>query len=535
MIDAPDAASATPPARIDGDRASAPTSSARASETLVRHAWPAVLCVALLGGLIARLAATGPLWLDEALTVNFSKLPFTEIPYALRGDGAPPLFYLVLHVWMRVFGSSTWAVRSPALVFGIATLPVVGAIARRAAPRDLGGVAAWASVAILASNPFAIRYSTETRMYSLVALLAASGVLLALRALERPIASRLVPLGLCAAALLYTHYWAMFLLMSTGIVLAARAWRRRARPEEVRAHVLVLGSLVVGSLLFLAWVPAFLYQAAHTGTPWATPASFAAMVDVAAEYTGGLAQGSRILAYVLSTLGFLGVVGRARADGRVELDLKGGGPGRPLLGIMVLTLAIAITLGILSGAAFAGRYTSVVFPLAVVLAGLGVAALGSPSARTVALAVVVILGLTTAIPHQLRYRSQAGILADRIAVEAHDGDVVGYCPDQVGVAVSRLLGTRFAALAFPRGTGPFVNWVDYAQVNEDRSPAQYALDLDRMAGPDHTIWLVSSHDYVTSNRPCGSVESQLLAARPGGRQVMAPMRQFWEHAALFKY
>ena len=56
---------------------------------------------------------TGPLlWLDEALSVNIARLPLGDIPGALRHDGAPPLYYVLLHLWMRVFGTGDGAVRA---------------------------------------------------------------------------------------------------------------------------------------------------------------------------------------------------------------------------------------------------------------------------------------------------------------------------------------------------------------------------------------------------------------------------------------
>ena len=63
-------------------------------------------------GVVLRFAAGSDLWLDEALTVNIAKLPLDRLRPALLHDGAPPLYYVVLHFWIRVFGSSTAAVRA---------------------------------------------------------------------------------------------------------------------------------------------------------------------------------------------------------------------------------------------------------------------------------------------------------------------------------------------------------------------------------------------------------------------------------------
>lgn len=63
-------------------------------------------------GIAARFVARSHLWLDEALSVNIAALPVSQIPEALRHDGSPPLYYVVLHYWMDLFGSGTIAVRA---------------------------------------------------------------------------------------------------------------------------------------------------------------------------------------------------------------------------------------------------------------------------------------------------------------------------------------------------------------------------------------------------------------------------------------
>ena len=55
-------------------------------------------------GVLLRFYAPTPLWLDETISVNISRLPIGQIPTALSHDGAPPLYYLLLHFWMLVWG-----------------------------------------------------------------------------------------------------------------------------------------------------------------------------------------------------------------------------------------------------------------------------------------------------------------------------------------------------------------------------------------------------------------------------------------------
>src|SRR5437660_10814495 len=66
----------------------------------------------------------GQFWMDEALSVGISSHSLTSIPGVLHHDGSPPLYYLMLHVWMSVVGNSESDTHALSLVFGLLTVPV---------------------------------------------------------------------------------------------------------------------------------------------------------------------------------------------------------------------------------------------------------------------------------------------------------------------------------------------------------------------------------------------------------------------------
>src|ERR687893_1209151 len=63
-------------------------------------------------------------WIDEGLSVGIADRPLGEIPDALRRDGSPPLYYVVLHVWMQVAGTSEEAARALSLACALLCVPV---------------------------------------------------------------------------------------------------------------------------------------------------------------------------------------------------------------------------------------------------------------------------------------------------------------------------------------------------------------------------------------------------------------------------
>ena len=493
-------------------------------------------------GLVLRVFTRSDLWLDEALTVNIARLPLADISEALSRDGAPPLYYWILHGWMALFGEGDVAVRSLSGVASALTLPVVWLVGRR-----LGGPrAAWGAALVLAVNPFAIRYGTEARMYALVALEVALGLLAALRAAERPTTGRLAWVAVAAAAVLYTHYWGVYLLVATGVLLVVQGWRRHATwPDRaLGTEGRLLAALAIGGAAWVPWIPTFLDQAAHTGTPWATPVGPSALVTVLGEFGGGTSDGAKVLSLLLAVLVLLGLFGRpapSRADGGgdsvVELDLRGRPQARPLFALFLGCPAIAVVLGLLTGTAFVARYTSVVLPFFAVLAGLGVAALPDRRRSAILVGAVGVIGLSLAGQSALRNRTQAGELAGYVAVAARPGDIIAFCPDQLGPSTLRLLGDEFPAIGFPRADDPRrIDWYDYDDVSKLASPAAFAKVADERAGDDHDVWLVSSRGYRTAQKTCTELENRLLALRPLGRQVIRPKPgKYFEEAALIRY
>src|SRR5258705_3967471 len=57
------------------------------------------------------------LWLDEAYSVLVAKQHFSEMLVSLRHDTHPPLYYLLLSIWTKLFGDVEIALRSLSGVF----------------------------------------------------------------------------------------------------------------------------------------------------------------------------------------------------------------------------------------------------------------------------------------------------------------------------------------------------------------------------------------------------------------------------------
>jgi hypothetical protein len=348
--------------------------------------------------------------------------------------------------------------------------------------------------------------------------------------------------------LLLTHYWALYLVAATGGVLLLAS----LRGTNKAASRLTLAAMAAGSLMFVPWAPSFLFQAAHTGTPWATAPSPFMLIEAVGQFTGWdtnlgiplfvlycVLFGSLIILVTVST-----VPSARRAA--VRLGLRSQVPGErwagPLAAVALGALTLAFAGGLLSGAAFAYRYASVVLVPTAMLAAMGATAVGvtwgGRRLQAGLVAAVALIGVPVGAHVSLANRTEATVVAADIRAVAHPGDVIVYCPDQLGPAVSRLLPRRYLQVTFPRFDAPeLINWVDYAQVNAQApAPGVMAQDLVNLAGPDHQVWLIWEAGYRTLGRNCEQLRDSLVALRPNfSEPVRSHPERYYEHESLDRF
>src|SRR5918997_6697573 len=99
--------------------------------TRARVAVPAGLGALMLLAVVLRTQVLGiGFWIDEGLSVGIADRPLGDILDALRLDGSPPLYYLLLHGWMQLTGTTEEAVRSLSLLCAVVAVPVAWWAAR---------------------------------------------------------------------------------------------------------------------------------------------------------------------------------------------------------------------------------------------------------------------------------------------------------------------------------------------------------------------------------------------------------------------
>ncbi|MEP6767978.1 MAG: glycosyltransferase family 39 protein [Acidobacteriota bacterium] len=126
----------------------------------------------------------------------------------------PPLDYLVAR-GVEHLGPADWARKLPDVLWGCATVGVLGMLVSRRAGRLAGLLAAL----LLAVAPFHVRYSQEFRPYALGLLLVCLSLLCLDRYLEKPAAARLLALYLSCLATAYALYLSAVVLTIGALAL----------------------------------------------------------------------------------------------------------------------------------------------------------------------------------------------------------------------------------------------------------------------------------------------------------------------------
>jgi uncharacterized membrane protein len=178
-------------------------------------------------------------------------LPPGEILRRTALDVHPPLYYLLLHIWLQLFGTSELAARSLSAVLMIAVIPLSYALVKQLFDRNSAVTAAL----FVALAPFLVRYSQEARMYGMVAFLATLATWLLVTARQKNRWTWWAAYGLVIAMGLYTHYHVIFLIaFHWGYVAFASIWPK-ANWQNIRNNILNTHWIAANTLAALAFIP----------------------------------------------------------------------------------------------------------------------------------------------------------------------------------------------------------------------------------------------------------------------------------------
>ncbi len=183
-----------------------------------------MIALTLLGGVL-RFATlnVSSLDLDESATLILVHRDFAGmLSHLVSSESAPPLYYVLVWVWTKVFGAGAVGFRSFSALVGTLTIPVMYLAGRHISVR----IGVWTAI-LTTVSPSMYLFSQEARCYALLLLFSAAAFVYWQRALEDPSRRHLALWSGMSILALLSHYFAAFLFIPEAIVLAARlGWRR---------------------------------------------------------------------------------------------------------------------------------------------------------------------------------------------------------------------------------------------------------------------------------------------------------------------
>lgn len=416
-----------------------------------------LLIIMLASAAMRTIFLNGQYWMDEGIAVGISSHSLSSIPGILRMDGSPPLYYMMLHIWMQMFGDTPVATHSMSLLFGTLTIPVgywggASLVSKRA-----GMMAA----ILFGTSAFLTGYSQETRMYALMALLGAIASVAFIHAFVYRRRKYVPVFAIAQALMLYTHAWALF--FGAGSFLAVILLYRISAPEERENFIKdALFAYVGAAVLFLPWLPNFIYQTIHTAAPWDSSPQLGAPVQLSRNVLGG---DSITAATVLAALlGISDLVLRRNRGTKLAHTLF------ILVAIPVFTLLLAWIASQVTPAWVPRYFAPIVPPILLVLA-LGMSRSGVIGAGALIFAVIFLSHPAAYAP---AVKSDMQSVSYEVGPYLHKGDlVISGQPEQVPLTYYYLpAGLKFSSTIGPVQNPTYMNWVNALDRFRDAKPSK---------------------------------------------------------------
>jgi uncharacterized membrane protein len=182
---------------------------------------------------------------DEAFSISLTQLPLGDEVHKLVLDMVhPPLHYLALRGWLKLFGFGLLQARVLSVIFGALAVIFLYWLAKYLFDRRVAAVAAL----LMAVSQLAIMFSQEARPYALMHTLALLSAYLFLRALREQRAGLWWGFVGATVLLIYTNYFGVLLL--AGLLLVAMIYPKRYRLRPGWA----LGGAVGTVALYMPWL-----------------------------------------------------------------------------------------------------------------------------------------------------------------------------------------------------------------------------------------------------------------------------------------
>jgi 4-amino-4-deoxy-L-arabinose transferase-like glycosyltransferase len=185
------------------------------------------------------------IWLDEAITAQVSMSGILGIILNRSQTGIhPPLYFILIYFWTKIFGDSEFSLRFPSFIFGTLSIFLIYKLVKKIYDKETALI----SSILYSLSPFFIYFSQEARMYPLLIFL---GLLSLTYVYDLSIEfnrKNLLKLLIVNSLLLYTHFFSTLLIISENIFIILL---NRKNIENIKRWLLIQ---IINLLIFSPWI-----------------------------------------------------------------------------------------------------------------------------------------------------------------------------------------------------------------------------------------------------------------------------------------
>ncbi len=250
-----------------------------------RHGF--ILIIILVLGLFLRIycLTCESLWLDEGISVTWAHMEPEQIVEVSAKDVQFPLYILILHYWINLFGETEFALRFLSVIFGFLAIFMMYKVGTLIFDKKTGILSSF----FVALSQFHIHFSQEARPYVLMALLTLFSMYFFIRILEKRTHWNSIGYIVSSILLMYTHVFGVFIIVSQNLYIAM-VFLFSKKPLRPKLKQWVLFQVII-ILLFAPWLGILTGQILEVQKPdsvasWIkTPSTFSIFFTFT-EYSG---------------------------------------------------------------------------------------------------------------------------------------------------------------------------------------------------------------------------------------------------------
>jgi uncharacterized membrane protein len=157
----------------------------------------------------------------------------------------PPLYYVLMRLWVQIFGNSIAVTRSLSAIISLLAFPCIYWLCLELFESPITG---WMSIALLAVSPFHVLYAQEARQFSLWTVIILLGSATLLRAKRLGSKQLWIMYALTVALGLYTFLFSALVTLAHGVYIFSI---ERRLTKSVKAYLMAASA---GFLAFLPWI-----------------------------------------------------------------------------------------------------------------------------------------------------------------------------------------------------------------------------------------------------------------------------------------